>query len=133
MRARKLGLRVSDARGWPIQRVARMAGVSESVLRRYIRRGELPAFKGAKHVYLDPAELVVVTEIDWHNPPALLEAAALRFLRQRLLVVLSGRARPGFALRFRETVGPNSQPRSELVNSPAWNPLSTLLVYGRLE
>jgi len=106
VRARKLGLRVSDARGWPIHRVAPTAGVSESVLRRYVSRGELPAFKGAKHVYLDPADLVVVTEIDWQHPPALLEAAALCSLRQRLLVVLSGQERSA-TTSLRGTVGPN--------------------------
>jgi hypothetical protein len=69
-RARKLGLRVGTARGWPIQRVARTAGISERVLRAYIKRGELPAFKGAKHLYVDPADLRVVREIDWQHPPA---------------------------------------------------------------
>jgi len=73
-RARKLGLRVGTARGWPLQRAARTAGVSEYVLRAYIKRGELPAFKGAKHVYVDPADLRVVREIDWQNPPAELES-----------------------------------------------------------
>jgi hypothetical protein len=92
-RARKFGLRVGNARGWPIQRVARTAGVSERVLRAHIRRGELPAFKGAKHVYLDPADLTVVTEIDWQHPPAELEAAALHSLRQRLAMLLASRTR----------------------------------------
>ena len=90
--ARKLGLRVGNARGWPIQRVARMAGVSEYVLRAYIRRGELLAFKGAKHIYLDPADLVVVAEIDWQHPPAELEEAVLHSLRQRLVILLTGRS-----------------------------------------
>jgi hypothetical protein len=88
-RTRKLGLRVGNARGWPILRVARTAGISERVLRAYIRRGELPAFKGAKCVYLDPADLVVVAEIDWQHLPAELEAAALQSLRQRLVILLA--------------------------------------------
>jgi hypothetical protein len=92
-RARKLGLRVGTARGWPIQRAARAAGISEYILRAYIRRGELPAFKGAKHVYLDPADLVVVCEIDWQHRPAELEAAVLRSLRRRLIVLLADRNR----------------------------------------
>jgi len=91
-RARKLGLRVGNARGWPIQRVARTVGISEYILRAYIRRGELPAFKGAKLVYLDAADLVVVTEIDWQHPPIELEAAALQSLRQRLVIVLADRS-----------------------------------------
>jgi hypothetical protein len=91
-RARKLGLRVGTARGLPILRVARAAGLSEYVLRAYIRRGELPAFKGAKHLYVEPQNLLVVAEIDWQHPPAELEQAALPALRQRLLTLLISRA-----------------------------------------
>lgn len=92
-RARKLGLRVGTARGWPIQRVARTAGVSEYLLRAYVRRGEFPSFKGAKHLYLDPGDLLVVSEIDWHHPPAALEVAALQSLRSRLVTLLAHRSR----------------------------------------
>jgi len=88
-RARKLGLRVGTARGWRPQRAATTDGVSEYVLRTYIRRGGLLAFGGAKHVYLDPADVVVVSEIDWQHPPAELEAAALRSPRRRLIVLLT--------------------------------------------
>ena len=77
-RARKLGLRVGTARGWPLQRAARAARVSEYILRAYIKRGDLPALKGAKHVYVDPADLRVVREIDWQHPPAALESARAR-------------------------------------------------------
>jgi hypothetical protein len=83
---------VGDARGWPIQRVARAAGVSEYLLRAYVRRGQLPAFKGAKHLYVTPADLVVVTEIDWQHPPAELEAAVLHSLREHLVNLLVRRA-----------------------------------------
>src|SRR5918912_2284674 len=73
-RARRLGRRVGDAHGWPLQRVARIARVSEHVLRGYIDSGELPIFKGAKHVYVDVGDLLVVEEIDWRQAPAVLEA-----------------------------------------------------------
>jgi hypothetical protein len=53
--------------------------VSEYVLRTYIKRGELPSFKGAKHVYVDPADLHVVREIDWQHPPGGLESAVAAF------------------------------------------------------
>jgi hypothetical protein len=89
-RARDLGLHVGDAWGWPILRVARMTGVSEFVLRGYIERGELAVFKGAKHVYVDAGDLTVVDEIDWDHVPDELEAAALRSLRSRLLLLLAG-------------------------------------------
>jgi hypothetical protein len=91
-RARKLGLRVGNARGWPLLRVARTAGVSEYLLRAYIRRGELPAGKGAKHIHVDLADVLVVKEMDWQHPPAELEAAALQSLRQRLVLLLANRS-----------------------------------------
>jgi hypothetical protein len=90
-RARKLGVRVMDAQGWPLLRIARITGLSEYLLRAYIRRGELQAVKGAKFVYVDPADLLVVTEINWRQVPADLEFAARRSLRQRLLTLLASR------------------------------------------
>jgi hypothetical protein len=91
-RARKLGVRVGTVRGLPILRVARMAGISEYLLRACIRRGELPAFKGAKHLYIDPADLLVVDEIDWQHASAELESTVLRALRQRLLRLFAHRS-----------------------------------------
>jgi hypothetical protein len=90
-RARKLGVHVADAQGWPLQRVARVTGLSEYLLRAYIRRGQLPAFKGAKFIYLDPGDLTVVAELLWQQVPVELEAAARRSLRQRLVTLLTSR------------------------------------------
>jgi hypothetical protein len=90
-RARKLGVRVGTVRGWPIQRLARTAEISEYLLRAYIRRGELPAFKGAKHVYIDLADLLAVGGIDWRHAPAELELAVLHSLRLRLVRLLAHR------------------------------------------
>ena len=89
-RARKLGLHVGLAHGWPLLRVARTAGISEYVLRDYVDRGEIPVFKGAKHVYLDPADLPAVKEIDCQHLPSELESAVLRSLRWRLVRILAG-------------------------------------------
>ncbi len=90
VRARKLGLCVGLAHGWPLLRVARTAGVSEYVVRGYVDRGELAVFKGAKHVYLDPGDLAEMEEIDWQHVPAELESAVLQSLRWRLVQVLAG-------------------------------------------
>lgn len=102
-RVRHLKRHITDAWGWPLQRVVQKAGVSEYALRGYIRRGELSVFKGAKCVYIDPADLLVVDEIDWAQPQADLEAAVLRSLRWRLVQVLAGghwrRIRPQSTLR----------------------------------
>src|SRR6266545_8054305 len=90
VRARKLGLCVGLAHGWPLLRVAHTAGVSEYVVRGYVDRGELPVFKGAKHVYLDPGDLAEMEEIDWQHVPAQLESAVLQSLRWRLVQILAG-------------------------------------------
>ena len=90
MRARKLGLCVGLAQGWPMLRVAHSARISESLLRAYVDRGELPVFKGAKHVYLDPGDLPTLSEIDWQQVPEQLESAVLQSLRWRLVQVLAG-------------------------------------------
>jgi len=45
-RARKLGLRVGIARGWPIQRVARTVGISEYILRALCQAWRAARFQG---------------------------------------------------------------------------------------
>src|SRR6266508_2586265 len=90
-RIRHLHRRITDAWGWPLQRVVQITGVSEHTLRSYIRRGELPAFKGAKCVYIDPGDLPVVDEIDWTRLRPALESAVLRSLRGRLVQIFAGR------------------------------------------
>jgi hypothetical protein len=112
-RARKLGLRVGTARGWPLQRAARAAGVSEYVLRTYIKRGELPSFKGAKHVYVDPAALRAVREIDWRHPPAELESGVAAFDSQTrtldaLAVPSMGKLTPSSSAPAHNSVAGNS-------------------------
>jgi len=89
--AHRLGLHVTDVWGWPLQRVARAGMVGEYLLRGYVDRGELPVFKGAKNLYVDPGDLLVVQEIDWAHPPAVLAAAVRRSLRERLIHILRGR------------------------------------------
>ena len=90
-RIRHLHRHITDAWGWPLQRVARLTGVSEQTLRGYIRRGELPVFKGAKCVYIDPGDLPVVDEIVWIQPHPDLDPSVLPSLRARLVHILAGR------------------------------------------
>lgn len=61
------------------------------MLRGYVDRGELAVFKGAKHVYVDPADLPEVNEIDLQHLAAELESAVLQSLRWRLIQILAGR------------------------------------------
>jgi transcriptional regulator with XRE-family HTH domain len=77
-----LGVKPASLMG-PPERWARIG-----VLRAYVKRGELPAFKGARHVNVLPADLGVVRGIDWQHPPAELESAELHSLHQRMLDML---------------------------------------------
>lgn len=86
-----LGLNTWERHGWTCNRVARVAGIRDYGLRKYMDRGELAYFKGTKVIYIDPADLLVVEEIDWEHPPAELEQAVRRSLAQRLVAILEGR------------------------------------------
>jgi hypothetical protein len=48
-----LGIHTWERWGWSAYRIQRAAGISESVLRRYMRRGELPYLRGSRVVYVD--------------------------------------------------------------------------------
>ena len=85
-----LGLHTYQRWGWTLHRVERIAQVPRHRLQTYVERGDLPCVRGSKCVYVDPADLLVITEIDWSNPPAELKEAALRAWRERLVNVLAG-------------------------------------------
>jgi hypothetical protein len=86
-----LGLHSYQRWGWTLHRVERIAQVPRHRLQTYLERGDLPYLRGSKCVYVDPADLFVVTEIDWQDPPPELEEAALQAWRERLVKVLAGR------------------------------------------
>ena len=85
-----LGLHAYRARGWTFSRVMTATGVPDYIIRRYADRGDLPYFRGTKCCYLDPADLLVVKEIDWDGPPAELAAAVRRSIMTKLVMVLRG-------------------------------------------
>lgn len=85
-----LGLHSYQRWGWTLHHVERVAQVPRHRLQTYLERGDLPFLRGSKCVYVDPGDLLVVNEIDWQNPPAELEEAALRAWRERLVKVLAG-------------------------------------------
>ena len=123
-RIRHLHRRITDACGWPLQRVVKITGVSEHTLCGYIRRGELPVFKGAKCVYIDPGDLPAVEEIDWSQPRPDLESTILRGLRGRLVKVLA--ARDSRQIRPDRTSPPQNNPSRDGVQQhrrpprPSW-------------
>lgn len=86
-----LGVHSYKARGWTLHRVMRATQVPDHVVRKYADRGELPYFRGSKCIYVDPADLLVVREIDWEHPPEELAEAVRRSLMARLVTILSGR------------------------------------------
>jgi len=86
-----LGLHSYQRWGWTLHRVERVAQVPRHRLQTYLERGDLPYLRGSKCVYVDPGDLLVVSEINWQNPPPELEEAALQAWRERLVKVLSGR------------------------------------------
>jgi hypothetical protein len=85
-----LGLHTNQRWGWTLHRAERVAQVPRHRLQKYLDRGDLPYMCGSKCVYVDPADLIVVDEIDWLNPPAELKEAALQAWRERLVKVLAG-------------------------------------------
>ena len=84
------GLRIKDALGWTAHRFERVAQVPAHRLRGYMDRGELPYFKGSKCTYFDPADFLVIEEVNWTNPPAELERAVRRSLVERIVRILAG-------------------------------------------
>lgn len=85
-----LGLNTRTARGWTAHRLARATGVTQQTIRTYMERGELPYYRGTRLIYLDPADCLVVAEIDWENPPEELERAVRSSLMGRLAKLLAG-------------------------------------------
>jgi len=84
------GLRIKDALGWTAHRFERVAQVPAHRLRGYMDRGELPYYKGSTCTYFDPADFLVVEEVDWRHPPAELERAVRRSLIERIVRTLEG-------------------------------------------
>ncbi len=85
-----LGIHSYRQQGWTLHRVERCANFPSHILRKYIERGELPIFRGSKCIYCDPADLLIVTEIDWSKPPKELADAVRRSLMERMVKILSG-------------------------------------------
>ena len=77
--------------GWTLHRVERVAQIPRHLLDKYLVRGDLPSLRGSKAIYVDPADLLAVEEIDWEHPPEELERDVRRSLAQRMAAVLSGR------------------------------------------
>lgn len=85
-----MGVNTRNSRGWNFHRVMKVTGCPDYILRRYANRGDLPYFRGTRLLYVDPADLLVVKEIDWSGPPPELAEAVRKSLMDRLVKILSG-------------------------------------------
>lgn len=85
-----LGLNSYQRWGWTLHRIERVAQVPRHVLQTYMDRGDLPYLRGSKVLFVDPADLIVVREINWKHPPVEFEEATRHAWRVRLVKVLAG-------------------------------------------
>lgn len=85
-----LGIHSYRQRGWTFNRIERVTQVPGHIIRYYADRGELPYLRGSKCIYVDPADLLVIGEINWSDPPAELAEAVRRSLMERLVKILAG-------------------------------------------
>jgi hypothetical protein len=89
-----LGLDTRTAHGWSPNRVfcaCRNAGITEWAIHQYIKKGILPARRGTTCMYIDPADLVVMREIDWERASVDLRVTVRNALLGRLAGVLAGK------------------------------------------
>lgn len=85
-----LGLHTYRAHGWTLHRVERVTSVPRHLIETYLARGDVPYFKGTKCVYVDPADLLVIPEINWAPAPHELAYDVKRSLIRRLASILAG-------------------------------------------
>lgn len=83
-----LGLHSYKLHGWSLSRIGQVAGFPSWRLWKYVKRGLVRVRRGSKCCYVDPADLLVVREIDWQKPPPELEAAARHSLLGQLVAIL---------------------------------------------
>lgn len=89
-----LGIDTRKARGWSMHRLAQATGISPYIVQRYADQGKLPYFRGTRLLYFDPADFLVINEIDWNAVPVQspeLENAIRKSLMMRLVSVLAGK------------------------------------------
>lgn len=87
-----LGVNSYNRWGWTIHKIARVLGIRRHLIEQYIRAGELPCFRGAKCIYVDPADLTVIRQYNWakRQHPKELERDMRAALMRRLCYILLG-------------------------------------------
>lgn len=86
----ELGVNSYNRWGWTVQHLARVTGVSQATIMRYVDAGRLPVFRGHKCIYVEPADFLVIEEYNWAKKrhPKELREAVMGSLVQRLCHVL---------------------------------------------
>lgn len=82
-------VRANNRWGITVSRAAELMLVPQAIFRTYIKHGKLPVYYGHKLIYLNPADLPVVTEADWSNANPYLEDLIRRAIVQRICKILT--------------------------------------------
>lgn len=77
--------------GIPLSKAAHELGVSEAIVRRYLTHGLIPYFRGYKLIYLNPADLTKIVEVDWRRVKKPFRELIRKALIQRALKILQFR------------------------------------------
>jgi AraC-like DNA-binding protein len=88
-----LGINSRTHKGWTERRIAEALGVSRYLVRRYHRAGLLPYVRGVQCVFYDPADFLVIREIDWANVEGELADAIHRSLMIRAVNLIASQRR----------------------------------------
>lgn len=74
--------------GITLSGAAHLLGVSEGIVRRYLDHGTIPFFRGYKLIYVNPADLVKIEEVNWLDIHPDTEALIHRAIVQRVLKII---------------------------------------------
>lgn len=85
-----LGIDARTRWGWTINRACEHLQISTHVLTAHADRGDLPYFRGNQFIYIDPADLIGLSGIDWRKATKALREAARASLIERARLIMAG-------------------------------------------
>jgi len=75
--------------GISMSHAAELMNISNSVITKYLRKGIVPFFRGNRNIYLNPADLLLIKNVDWSQEiNTELENLIRRALVQRILKIV---------------------------------------------
>jgi hypothetical protein len=84
------GLNARTRWGWTLHAAGHALKLAGHRLTTSIERGDLPIFRGNKHIYIDPADLIGLPGVDWRRASREIKEAAKQSLIERLAKILAG-------------------------------------------